>query len=66
MIDPLAPSLDYIGLWERLDSDPPIMAVVTMPDHVRDIELFVVRYGLKSSRTAAQFLNRSKQTSTSR
>lgn len=47
VIDPLAPSLDCINLWERLDSDPPTMAVVTMPDHVRDIDLFALRYRLK-------------------
>ncbi len=47
IIDPLAPSLDCIGLWERLDKDPPTMAVITMPDHVRDIDIFVKRYGSK-------------------
>ncbi len=47
VIDPLAPSLDCIGLWEKLDSTPPTMAIVTMPDHIRDIDIFVVRYGAK-------------------
>lgn len=47
VIDPLAPSLDCIGVWERLASNPPTMAIVTMPDHVRDIDMFVVQYGLK-------------------
>jgi len=45
VIYPIAPSLDRIHLWERLDSDPLTMAVGTMPDHVRDIDMFVVRYG---------------------
>jgi len=43
----IAPSLDRIHLWERFDSNPPTMAVVTMTDHVRDIDMFVVRYGMK-------------------
>ena len=47
IIDALAPSLDSIGLWERLDSRPPTVALVTMPDHVRDLDLFVHRYGAK-------------------
>jgi hypothetical protein len=44
VLDPLAPTLDSIGLWERLDARPPTNAVVLMPDHVRDIDLFVRRY----------------------
>ncbi len=47
VLDPLAPSLDNIGLWERLDQHPPTAAVVLMPDHVRDIDLFVRRYGAR-------------------
>jgi len=44
VLDPVSPLLDPIGLWERLDKSPPTAAVVTMPDHVRDIDLFVRRY----------------------
>lgn len=47
VIDPLAPSLDCIGLWEKLDPSPPSVAIVTMPDHVRDVDMFVRRYGAK-------------------
>jgi hypothetical protein len=47
VLDPLAPTLDNIGLWERLDQHPPTAAVVLMPDHVRDIDLFVRRYGAR-------------------
>ncbi len=47
VLDPLAPALDNIGLWERLDKSPPTAAVVLMPDHVRDIDLFVRRYGAR-------------------
>lgn len=45
VLDPLAPSLDAIGLWEKLDRSPPDTAVVLMPDHVRDVDMFVRRYG---------------------
>ena len=45
VFDPFAPVLDSIGLWERLDRCPPTAAVVIMPAHVRDIDLFSKRYG---------------------
>jgi len=48
VLDPLAPVLDNIGLWERLGKNPPTAAVVTMPDHVRDIDLFVRRYNVRA------------------
>ena len=44
VLDPAAPTLDNIGLWERLEKSPPTAAVVLMPDHVRDVDLFVRRY----------------------
>jgi len=47
VVDPLAPALDHIGLWERLDKSPPTVAIVTMPDHVRDIDMFVRRFNAK-------------------
>jgi len=47
VLDPLAPVLDNIGLWERLDKHPPTAAVVLMPDHVRDIDLFVRHYNAR-------------------
>ncbi len=48
MLDPLAPTLDNIGLWERLDQHRPTAAVVLRPDHVRDIDLFASRYGARA------------------
>ena len=48
VLDPLAPALDNIGLWERLDQHPPTVAVVLIADHVRDIDLFVRRYGARA------------------
>jgi hypothetical protein len=34
-------------LWQRLDAHPPTLAIVLKPDHVRDVDLFVERYGAK-------------------
>ncbi len=44
VLDPLAPT-EGAEVWERLDAKPPTMAVVLKPDHVRDVDLFVSRYG---------------------
>jgi hypothetical protein len=32
-------------VWERLDERPPTFAVVLKPDHVRDVDGFILRYG---------------------
>jgi hypothetical protein len=45
VIDALAPPREANEVWKRLDERPPTMAIVTMPDHVRDIDLFVRFYG---------------------
>src|SRR5437879_1933632 len=44
VIDPLVPKTGATDLWKRLDSRPPTMAAVIIPDHVRDIDEFVRRY----------------------
>ncbi len=44
-LDPLAPPADAAEVWERLDARPPTIVVVLKPDHVRDVDLFVRRYG---------------------
>jgi len=44
VIDPLVPKASAEELWKRLDSRPPTIAAVTIPDHVRDIDEFVSRY----------------------
>jgi glyoxylase-like metal-dependent hydrolase (beta-lactamase superfamily II) len=43
VLDPIAS-----GDWERLDARPPTLAVVLKPDHVRDVDLFVQRYGVRA------------------
>src|SRR5207253_6800289 len=48
VLDALAPPDDAAGIWERLDARPPTMAVVLKPDHVRDVDLFVRRYGARA------------------
>ncbi len=44
VLDPLAPPDDATEIWERLDANPPTLAVVLKPDHVRDVDLFAERY----------------------
>jgi hypothetical protein len=48
VLDPLAPREDAAAVWERLDARPPTAAVVLKPDHVRDVDLFVRRYGARA------------------
>ena len=48
VLDPLAPPADARVVWERLDARPPTQAVVLKPDHVRDVDLFVRRYGSRA------------------
>ena len=48
LIDPLAPPEDDREVWERLDAAPPTLVVVLKPDHVRDVDLFVRRYGARA------------------
>ena len=47
VLDPLAPPDDAADVWERLDARPPTVAAVLKPDHVRDVDLFVQRYGAR-------------------
>jgi hypothetical protein len=44
VLDPLAPPHEATEIWARLDAQPPTMAVVTKPDHVRSICAFADRY----------------------
>ncbi len=48
LLDPLAPPEDAHEVWERLDARPPTMVVVLKPDHVRDVDVFVRRYGARA------------------
>jgi glyoxylase-like metal-dependent hydrolase (beta-lactamase superfamily II) len=47
LLDPLAPP-EGSEVWDRLDARPPTMVVVLKPDHVRDVDLFVRRYGARA------------------
>ncbi len=47
LIDPLAPPEAAREVWERLDANPPTAVVILKPDHVRDVDLFVRRYGAR-------------------
>ena len=46
VLDPIAPADDEA--WLRLDARPPTVAVVLKPDHVRDVDVFVRRYGVRA------------------
>jgi glyoxylase-like metal-dependent hydrolase (beta-lactamase superfamily II) len=48
LLDPLAPPDDATEIWERLDARPPTLVVVLKPDHVRDVDVFVSRYGARA------------------
>jgi hypothetical protein len=48
VLDPLAPPAGAAEVWKRLDARPPTTAVVLKPDHVRDVDVFVRRYGARA------------------
>jgi len=48
LLDPLAPPQEATGIWERFDARSPTVVVVLKPDHVRDVDLFVERYGARA------------------
>ena len=47
LLDPLAPP-DGDPVWERFDAVPPTIVVILKPDHVRDVDRFVERYGVRA------------------
>jgi len=48
LFDPLAPPDASDEVWARLDGRPPTVVVVLKPDHVRDVDAFVRRYGTRA------------------
>ena len=48
LLDPLAPPETDEEFWARLDARPPSLVAVLKPDHVRDVDLFVRRYGARA------------------
>jgi len=48
LVDPLAPDEADDALWTRLDGRPPTVVAILKPDHVRDVDLFVRRYGARA------------------
>ncbi|MFL5860320.1 MAG: hypothetical protein ACJ780_06025 [Solirubrobacteraceae bacterium] len=48
VVDPMAPEPDADEAWARLDAAPPTVVVVLKPDHVRDVDVFVRRYGARA------------------
>lgn len=48
VLDPLAPPDEATEIWNRLAAQPPTMAVVLKPDHVRSIDTFVERFACRA------------------
>ena len=48
VLDPLAPPDDAAEVWSRFDARPPTAVVILKPDHVRDVDVFVRRYGARA------------------
>ncbi len=48
LFDPLAPPPDAAEVWARFDARPPTVVIVLKPDHIRDVDLFVRRYGARA------------------
>jgi glyoxylase-like metal-dependent hydrolase (beta-lactamase superfamily II) len=47
LLDPLAPPSDD-AVWARLDAQRPTVVAILKPDHVRDVDVFVTRYGARA------------------
>ena len=47
VLDPIAPPDPADPVWARLDAAAPTTVVVLKPDHVRDTDVFVRRYGAR-------------------
>jgi glyoxylase-like metal-dependent hydrolase (beta-lactamase superfamily II) len=48
LLDPIAPSDDDTEFWARIDGRPPTVVAILKPDHVRDVDRFVERYGTRA------------------
>ena len=47
VLDPIAPPGSDEAFWSRMDARRPTTAVILKPDHVRDVDVFVERYGVR-------------------
>ena len=50
----MAPAAADTELWHRLDARPPTLVAVLKPDHARDTDAFVQRYGARSRSLSAR------------
>jgi glyoxylase-like metal-dependent hydrolase (beta-lactamase superfamily II) len=48
LVDALAPPDDAREFWERVEREPPTALVVMKPDHVRSVDLFARRFGVRA------------------
>jgi glyoxylase-like metal-dependent hydrolase (beta-lactamase superfamily II) len=47
LIDPIAPPLGNAPFWGWIEDPPPTVVAILKPDHVRDLDVFVERYGAR-------------------
>jgi glyoxylase-like metal-dependent hydrolase (beta-lactamase superfamily II) len=57
LLDPIAPPGDADEVWDRLDARRPTLLVVLKPDHVRDVDLFARRFGVRAYGPSLFFRN---------
>jgi glyoxylase-like metal-dependent hydrolase (beta-lactamase superfamily II) len=48
LVDPLAPPEDAAEIWARIEARPPTAVAILKPDHIRDVDLFVARFGARA------------------
>ena len=48
LVDPLAPPDDAAEVWTRIEARPPTAVAILKPDHIRDVDLFVARFGARA------------------
>ena len=48
LLDPIAPPEDDTAFWARIDARRPTVVAILKPDHVRDVDVFVERYGARA------------------
>ena len=48
LIDPLLPPASASEVWQRLEASKPTVIAIIKPDHIRDVDAFVKRYGARA------------------
>lgn len=48
VLDPIAPAASAAEVWNRFEARRPTAVAVLKPDHIRDVDFFVRRYGARA------------------